>query len=91
MLARTAECVVGIDIDADAIRRASSKYLKRNLEFKVGSITAVPLEGENLFDVIVCYEALKHVEDHEKLLKEVKRLLVPDGLFIVSTEQKDNL
>jgi glycosyltransferase involved in cell wall biosynthesis/ubiquinone/menaquinone biosynthesis C-methylase UbiE len=88
LLARTAECVVGIDIDADAIRRASSTYLKRNLEFKVGSITAVPLEGENLFDVIVCYEALEHVEDHEKLLKEVKRLLVPDGLFIVSTRNK---
>jgi 2-polyprenyl-3-methyl-5-hydroxy-6-metoxy-1,4-benzoquinol methylase len=37
--------------------------------------------------VIVCYEALEHVEDHEKLLL-AKRLLVLDGLFIVSTRNK---
>jgi SAM-dependent methyltransferase/glycosyltransferase involved in cell wall biosynthesis len=88
LLSRTANHVVGVDIDPDAVRHASNKYFRTNLEFKVGSITGVPLEGENLFDVIVCFEALEHVADHHALLQETKRLLTPDGVFIVSTPNK---
>ena len=88
LLAKTAELVVGIDIDEHAIKHARNKYIKQNLEFKVGSITEVPVGGEHLFDVAVCFEALEHVEDHHKLLSEVKRLLSPDGVFIVSTPNK---
>jgi len=88
LLSRTANHVVGIDIDADAVRHASNKYLRKNLEFKIGSITEVPLEGQSLFDVIVCFEALEHIADHHALLKEIKRLLTPDGVFIVSTPNK---
>ena len=88
LLARTAESVVGIDIDENAIKHARNKYIKQNLEFKVGSITEVPIAGEHLFDVAVCFEALEHIEDHQKLLSEVKRLLTADGVFIVSTPNK---
>ena len=88
LLARSAESVVGIDIDEDAIRHASNKYMKSNLKFKKGSITDIPIEGRDIFDVIVCFEALEHIEDHEKLLQEAKRLLTPDGLFVVSTPNK---
>ena len=88
LLARTADLVVGVDIDADAVRHARNKYIRSNLQFKKGSITDIPIEGRNIFDAIVCFEALEHIEDHEKLLKEVKRLLTKDGLFIVSTPNK---
>jgi len=88
LLAKTAESVVGIDIDERAIKHARNKYIKQNLEFKVGSITEVPITGERLFEVAVCFEALEHIEDHRKLLSEVKRLLTPDGVFIVSTPNK---
>ena len=88
VLAKTAELVVGIDIDEKAIRHAQNKYIKQNLDFKVGSITEVPISGQNLFDVAVCFEALEHVEDHPRLLSEVKRLLSPNGIFIVSTPNK---
>ena len=52
------------------------------------SITAVPIRDDHSFDVIVCFEAIEHIEDQEALLAEVKRLLKPDGLFIVSTPNK---
>jgi hypothetical protein len=48
------------------------KYIRHNVEFKAGSMTHVPIEGEHIFDVIVCVEAIEHIDDHEKLLKEVK-------------------
>ncbi len=88
LLAKTAISVVGIDIDENSIKHARNKYIKQNLEFKAGSITEVPIVGESLFDVAVCFEALEHIEDHQKLLSEVKRLLTPDGVFIVSTPNK---
>jgi GT2 family glycosyltransferase/2-polyprenyl-3-methyl-5-hydroxy-6-metoxy-1,4-benzoquinol methylase len=88
LLARTAKQVVGIDIDENSIKHARNKYIKHNLQFKVGSITEVPIADDRLFDVAVCFEALEHIDEHEKLLREVKRLLTPDGLFIVSTPNK---
>jgi GT2 family glycosyltransferase/2-polyprenyl-3-methyl-5-hydroxy-6-metoxy-1,4-benzoquinol methylase len=88
LLARTAESVVGIDIDKRAIKHARNKYIKQNLDFQIGSITQIPITGTHLFDVAVCFEALEHIEEHQKLLSEVKRLLTPNGIFIVSTPNK---
>jgi 2-polyprenyl-3-methyl-5-hydroxy-6-metoxy-1,4-benzoquinol methylase/glycosyltransferase involved in cell wall biosynthesis len=88
LLAKTAKSVAGIDIDKNAIKHARNKYIKQNLEFRVGSITEIPIDGERLFDLAICFEALEHIEDHQKLLSEVKRLLTPEGVFIVSTPNK---
>ena len=88
MLAAAAASVVGIDIDESVVRHAKEKYGRKNLQFISGSITAVPIPDDHSFDVIVCFEAIEHIEDQEKLLEEVKRLLKPGGLFIVSTPNK---
>ncbi len=88
MLSKEANCVVGVEIDRETVTHASSKYQKDNLEFRQGSILEVPIEEEKIFDVIVCFEAIEHVKEHDKLLSEVKRLLTDDGLFIVSTPDK---
>src|SRR5262245_51049092 len=89
MLAETASSVVGIDIDENVIRHASVKYAgSTNLQFISGSITAVPIQDAHSFDVVTCFEAIEHIEDQEALLAEVKRLLKPDGTFIVSTPNK---
>ena len=88
LLAKSAKSVVAIDIDENSIKHARNKYIKQNIEFKVGSITEVPIAGEHLFEVVVCFEALEHIEDHHKLLSQVKRLLTADGVFIVSTPNK---
>jgi len=88
MLAEMAAEVVGIDISEEAVRHASDKYQRNNLVYRTGSILQVPLEGSTLFDLIVCFEALEHVADHDQLMSEVKRLLKPDGLFLISTPNK---
>jgi ubiquinone/menaquinone biosynthesis C-methylase UbiE len=88
MLAREAEYVAGVEIDKPTVQHARSRYIKDNLEFIEGSILAVPIEGEQKFDVVVCFEGIEHIAEHDKLLSEVKRLLKDDGLFIVSTPNK---
>lgn len=88
MLAAAAASVVGVDIDNSAVQHASQKYGSANLQFLSGSITAVPIPDEHVFDVIVCFEAIEHIDDQDGLLKEVRRLLKSDGVFIVSTPNK---
>jgi SAM-dependent methyltransferase len=88
LLASDAASVVGIDIDAKVINHASAKYGRENLRFLTGSITAVPIQENHCFDVIVCFEAIEHIENQDGLLAEAKRLLDPEGLLIVSTPNK---
>jgi SAM-dependent methyltransferase len=89
ILAAEAASVVGVDIDPAAVDHAASKYGAANLTFVQGSITRVPISEDQGFDLVVCFEAIEHIEDHESLLSEVKRLLKPEGRFVVSTPNKD--
>lgn len=84
ILAQGAGDVIGVDIDEAAIKHASRRYVKDNLRFVRSSITQLVIKGEKIFDVIVCFEALEHIKEHDKAMAEVKRLLKDDGLFIVS-------
>ena len=88
LLSQEADHVVGVEIDPESVEHARTKYPRDDLEFMQGSILEIPIAGEHLFDLVVCFEAIEHVSDHDKLLSEVKRLLKADGLFIVSTPNK---
>ena len=88
ILAKTAECIVGIDINHEVIVHASTKYNKKNISFIQGSILNIPIEGQKIFDVIVCFEAIEHIDEHDILFQEIKRLLKDDGILIISTPNK---
>ena len=88
MLSREAEQVVGIDIDPQSVEHATRRYSSDNVNFICGSIIDIPIEGQQVFDIIVCFEAIEHIKEHDKLLCEVRRLLKEDGLFIVSTPNR---
>jgi ubiquinone/menaquinone biosynthesis C-methylase UbiE len=88
MLASTASSVTGIDIDESVVRHAAEKYGGANLNFLAGSVTSIPIQENQSFDVVVCFEAIEHIEDQQALLAEIKRLLKPDGALIVSTPNK---
>ena len=88
ILAAQAKKVIGIDIDEPTIKHARTKYLKENLEFKKSSITKVSINEGKLFDVIICFEALEHVDEQDKVMAEAKRLLTDDGIIILSTPNK---
>lgn len=83
-----AKSVTGIDIDERSIEHAKRKYTSEKLCFLAGSIEKVPIEGKGIFDVVVCFEAIEHIIEHDRLMYEVKRLLKEDGLFIISTPDK---
>lgn len=90
LLARSASRVVGVDRCAEAIRHASTRYTRPNLEFLQGDAAAIPVRGVQLFDVVVSFETIEHLdaEGQARFLGEVKRLLRPGGVFLVSTPNK---
>jgi ubiquinone/menaquinone biosynthesis C-methylase UbiE len=89
LLAEQAGFVCGVEIDPQAVEHAAEKYRRPNLKFLQGNILQVPLGEDRSFDVAVCFEAIEHVEEHDQLLQEVLRLLKPEGVFVVSTPNKD--
>lgn len=90
LLAETAERVVGVDISAETVRFARDKYARPNLEFLCGPADAIPVEGEAIFDWVVSFETIEHLDEEEqsRFMSEVNRLLKPNGVLILSTPNK---
>lgn len=86
-LAEHAAQVTGVDISADTISFARSKYQRPNLEYRVGDASEIPL-ADGSVDVIVSFETIEHHDRHELMLKEFKRLLAPGGTVIISSPDK---
>lgn len=84
LLAKTSKNVIGIDIDKDTIEFAKKNYGAKNIDYLVGDCTDMPLEDAS-FDAVVTFETIEHIKDYNKFIKEIKRVLKPDGLVIIST------
>ena len=87
LLSKNANTVTGIDIDSKTVSDASKKYSKSNLKFIQGKAEEIPAPDSS-FDVVVSFETLEHSNEHEKILSEIKRVIKPCGLLIISTPEK---
>jgi len=89
LLAKNAAHVTGVDINKDVVKNAAGKYKRENLEFLTGTDENIP-SADKQFEVVVSFETLEHVSDHQKMITEIKRVLQPGGLLIISTPDKKN-
>ena len=87
LLAASARSVTGVDIPEEIIRHARSKYVRSNLTFHQGNCLAIPIPNHSV-DIVVSFETLVHFAEHEQFLAEVRRVLRPGGIAIVSTPDK---
>jgi SAM-dependent methyltransferase len=84
ILASAAKAVTGLDIDPEAVAEAEKRHGKSAKAVVQGDLLELPFEAGS-FDVVTCFEAIEHVEDHEAALAEVRRVLRPDGVLVLST------
>ena len=86
-LAELAGSVVGVDSSESMIERARRRY--PDVRFEVGDALALPFEG--CFDVVFSNAVFHWVSDHDALLKQVRRALVPGGLLICEFGASGNI
>jgi len=84
ILKTRARVVVGVDVDLEAVRKA-------RLAIGSGPESLITADGCRLpfpdatFDAITSFETLEHLETRTEFLAELRRVLKPQGLCIIST------
>jgi|GEM_PF-1091087 len=88
LLAQVANSVVGLDRAPEAIEHGRVSYRRPNLRFVESDARRIELESSSI-DVVVSFETIEHFAEHEQFLQEVRRVLRPGGLMIVSTPDRN--
>lgn len=79
--------VVGVDRDEEVVRSVAAAA-PTGARFDVGDLLSLPYDDDE-FDFAVCFEAIEHVDDPDRVLDELRRVLRPDGLLAISTPNRD--
>jgi GT2 family glycosyltransferase/ubiquinone/menaquinone biosynthesis C-methylase UbiE len=73
--------VIGVDISKEAIDYAKSHF--SHAEFQIGDAENLSFD-DNTFDIVVSFETIEHLNNPEKFISQVNRVLKKDGLFVGS-------
>lgn len=76
--------IIGVDVSPLAIQTAKSKYKKNNLSFQLVDGIKLPFEDAT-FDAVTSFQVIEHLVDYEIYFSEIKRVLRPDGVLILTT------
>jgi Methylase involved in ubiquinone/menaquinone biosynthesis len=87
-LSKVANSVIGVDIDRECVNFSRKKYGNiANLEFVVGSCDAIPLSSESI-DIVTSFETIEHHDKHDEMMREIKRVLKPGGVLVISAPNR---
>ncbi len=83
--------VVGVDLSVKDLATAAERATEfdgdaeggRTLRWVRGSGLTLPFADAS-FDKVICAEVLEHVPDYQRMLAEVRRVLKPGGMLVVS-------
>jgi 2-polyprenyl-3-methyl-5-hydroxy-6-metoxy-1,4-benzoquinol methylase len=79
--------VIGVDLSEQAVAYARLHHPAANLSYMVGSALQLPFEAAS-FDLVVSFEFIQHIAEQQQFLREVKRVLHPEGQLIISTPNR---
>jgi SAM-dependent methyltransferase len=88
LLAQVARSVVGVEYAEPTVRGAVGNFVRPNLRFLRADARALPL-ADACVDAVVSFETIEHFDRQDEFLREIRRVLRPDGRFIVSTPDRD--
>ena len=80
--------VVGLDVSLRFIEFAKKRYPK--VKFVLADAHSLPFSNKT-FDLILSTETLEHVVFPQKVLREMRRVLKPDGVIVVSMDSGNSL
>lgn len=82
MISRSGASVTGLDFSPQMI--ANARNAAPDAEICIGDAMAMPF-GDAQFDKVLCNFGMMHIPDQPKALSEIRRVLKPDGDFIMAT------
>jgi 2-polyprenyl-6-hydroxyphenyl methylase/3-demethylubiquinone-9 3-methyltransferase len=91
-LAKRGAFVTGLDPASRAIKIAQAHAAERgiDIDYLVGGGESLPFGGGH-FDAVVCVDVLEHVENLDRVLAEIHRVLRPGGQFLFDTINRNGL
>ena len=60
---------------------------EKNLKFLIGSCDRIPVPDSKI-DLVVSFETIEHHDRHQEMMREIKRVLRPEGVLIISSPDK---
>ena len=72
--------VVGIDSSPEAIKLAQKNGLKKAVVMNVNNLTF----PKNSFNLVTAFDVLEHINDDQKAIKEIFRVLKNRGIFLLT-------
>jgi O-antigen biosynthesis protein len=89
LLARAgARSVVGVDVSAEAVQYATGRHSSERLRFAVGNAESLNEIQDKSFDVVISFETIEHLNNVDRYLSEIRRVLRPGGIYVVSTPDR---
>lgn len=73
----------GVDIYNESIEYAKKLY--SGIEFRSADAHFLPYD-DNFFDLVICTEVIEHLDDPQKAIKEMKRVLKKSGKLIIEVD-----
>jgi len=59
-----------------------------NVSFEKADLDGLRRFPDNSFDTVICFQVIEHVEEDQRLLSEIKRLLKPGGSLLLTTPNR---
>jgi len=81
--------VTGIDKNEEALSFAKKNFGQK-VKFQLGEAEKLPFK-DGFFDLVCCLEVIEHLQNPEKMIEQVKRVLKKQGRLIISTPRRSIL
>jgi SAM-dependent methyltransferase len=88
ILARSGLAVTGVDVERSVIEAAVRSYAESGAEFRQMTSEEIPFDAGN-FDCVTAFHVIEHVEDPILFVRELARVLKPEGRAIVTTPNRE--
>jgi ubiquinone/menaquinone biosynthesis C-methylase UbiE len=76
--------VTAIDLSEKMAQKCKEKYSHlKNVTVNVGNIENEPFPQES-FDAVVCFGVFPHIDNKQKVLQNINRILTPNGKLVIA-------
>jgi SAM-dependent methyltransferase len=88
ILADTCRRVVAVDVSEAAVADAISRFGNFGIEFQTVDGDTLPFQ-DGMFDGVVSFQVIEHIEQPDRYLSEIVRVLRPGGQAIFTTPNRE--